>query len=472
MFDSLTQKLSGILHKVFQGTSVTERQVQDVLKEIHIILIESDVSVDVAKSFCKQIEIKATGAEIIKSTNAQQVISKIIYDELVEILGGKNHVPLNTTKKHTNILMLGLQASGKTTTTAKLAKMLKLLEKRILLVSLDTYRPAAQKQLEVLANSIDVDSLEIIESEKPLSIVHRALQINHKYDVTIFDTAGRLHIDSEMINELKLIQSLVQPSESILVLDALTGQDAINIAKHFQDAVEITGSILTRIDSDAKGGAALSVAHVTKKPIKFMGTGEKIDDLEKFDPPRIASRILDMGDVLSLAEKASKIIDKDEAEKTAKKMQQGNFTFIDYVQQVKQLKKMGSLTNLLSMIPGMSSMKDKLQSQGINDKLFDKHISIISSMTKDEKLQPTIINESRKQRISKGAGVSLQDVNTLLLQFQKMKTMMKKMSSISPSELMKNQNLDPSELLNMNFKKDKKTSFMSNLLNSVGKKRK
>ena len=448
MFNNLTKNFSGIFDKLFKGGLLTEEQIDLAMREVRIALLEADVALPVAKAFIAQVKEKAIGQEVIKAISPRQMVIKIIHDELVSVLGGNStdQTAMETKfleKKHDLILKdnpavimtVGLQAGGKTTSAAKIANLLKFQNKKVLLVSLDIYRPAAQKQLEILAKSVGVDSLEIIEHENPLVICKRALLQAKNYDVIIFDTAGRLHIDQEMIEELKQVKALIQPSEIMLVADGLTGQDAINIAQHFDKEVNITGITLTRMDADARGGAALSMRYITGKPIKFLGVGEKLTDLEIFDPERIASRILDMGDVVALVEKAANAVDQAEAQKMAARMQKGIFTLVDYAGYLRQIKKLGSLKGILGMLPGMSGLMDRVDRAKLDDKVFDRQVAIISSMTPKEKRNPDILNFSRKTRIAKGSGTTIQDVNRLLKQFREISTMMKRMSGLDPSKL-------------------------------------
>ena len=432
MFENLSTGISRIFDNLFSKGIITEAELDFALRSLRVSLLEADVALVVAKDFISRVREKAIGQQVVKSITPKQMIMKIIHDELVSTLQNENekdsHLLLSKSKNNT-IMMVGLQGSGKTTTSAKIANFIKKnLNKNPFLVSLDTYRPAAQKQLEILAKSINVDSLTM--GEDPIKITKEALEKAKDYDVSIFDTAGRTQLDEKMMLELKEIYKLISPSEVIFVADSLMGQDAINIANAFADIVNLSGIVLTRMDSDSKGGAILSIKHITKKPIKFLGFGEKIDDLQAFDPERIASRILGFGDIASLVERAQSAIDKEDMEKISSRMQRGLFNLNDYMNQLRQMKKIGDMKGIMAMIPGISGMKQKIEESGLaDDKMLDRQIAIICSMTKKERVNPSILNFSRKKRIAAGAGSSPQEVNRLLKQHEQISSMMKAMSS-------------------------------------------
>ncbi|MDX1917490.1 MAG: signal recognition particle protein [Rickettsiaceae bacterium] len=441
MFANLSKGLSSIFQRLKNRGTITEKDLDQTLSEVRKALIEADVALEVIKNFINNIREKAIGQEVVKSISPGQMIIKIIHDELIELLQGKDEeTGLNLkSAPPVNILMSGLQGSGKTTTTSKLAYYLKNQKKHILLVSLDIYRPAAKEQLEILAQNLQVDSLPIISNEAISETLARAHNASKKgnYDVVIYDTAGRLNIDEELILELKYIKDYVKPSEVLLVVDSLMGQDAANIAKDFNEAVQITGIILTRIDGDGRGGAALSVKSLTGAPIKFMGTGEKSDQLEIFDAKRVASRILDMGDVVSLVEKAIEVTESAEAERLAKRMEAGKFDFNDYKTQLSSIEKMGGISSMIGMIPGMSALKDKINSDRLSDKPIKRQIAIINSMTKQERRRPDLLNASRKKRVAFGSGTTVSDVNKLIKQYEQIFAMLKKMRNMDPKTLMR-----------------------------------
>ena len=431
MFENLTNKLEGIFKKLKKAPSLSEAQVETGLKEIRQALLAADVALPVVKKFIKDIKPKAIGQEIIRSTSPGQMLVKIVYDQLVEVLGGKTEEINLKAVPPASILLVGLQGSGKTTTAVKLAKNLeKNLNKKILLVSLDIYRPAAQEQLKVLCEKNSLNVLPIIKDQVPLDIAQRALNaaILAGTDVIIFDTAGRTQIDLSMMSEIKNIKDAVKPVETMLVADSLTGQIAVNLASEFDKAVSLTSIILTRVDGDGRGGAALSMKQTTGKPIKFLGVGEKIADLESFHPDRLANRILGMGDIVSLVEKASQDLDEEKIKLTEEKIKKGNFTFDDYLLQLRQMKKMGGMEGVLSLLPGVGKVKEQMQNANIDEKLLSSNEAIILSMTKKERSNPDIISGSRRKRISLGSGTDVQTINRLLKQFKMMSKMMKKMS--------------------------------------------
>ena len=431
MFENLTNKLESIFSKLKKAPSLNEEQVDSGLKEIRLALLEADVALPVVKEFIEQIKPKAIGKEIIRSTSPGQMLVKIVYDELVNFLGEKNkELNLNAVPP-VCILLVGLQGSGKTTSAAKLAKLVETkYNKKVFLVSLDVYRPAAQEQLKVLAETNQINHLPIMEGQQPLDITNRAInaaKLNGS-DVIIFDTAGRTQIDLMMMNEIKQIKELLKPTETILVADSLTGQIAATVAKEFDAAVDISSIILTRVDGDGRGGAALSMKHITNKPIKYIGVGEKIDDLELFYPDRIANRILGMGDIVSLVEKASQGLDEEKIKKAEEQFKKGLFTLDDYLAQLRQMKKMGGMEGVLSLLPGVSKIKQQMENASIDEKIITTNEAIILSMTKKEREDPKVINGSRKKRIAAGAGADISTINKLLKQFKMMTEMMKKMS--------------------------------------------
>ena len=431
MFENLTNKLEGIFKKLKKAPSLSEAQVETGLKEIRQALLAADVALPVVKKFIEDIKPKAIGQEIIRSTSPGQMLVKIVYDQLVEVLGGKTEEINLKAVPPASILLVGLQGSGKTTTAVKLAKNLKKsLNKKILLVSLDIYRPAAQEQLKVLCEKNSLNVLPIIKDQVPLDIAQRALNAANLAgtDVIIFDTAGRTQIDLSMMSEIKNIKDAVKPVETMLVADSLTGQIAVNLASEFDKAVNLTSIILTRVDGDGRGGAALSMKQTTGKPIKFLGVGEKIADLESFHPDRLANRILGMGDIVSLVEKASQDLDEEKIKLTEEKIKKGNFTFDDYLLQLRQMKKMGGMEGVLSLLPGVGKVKEQMQNANIDEKLLSSNEAIILSMTKKERSNPDIISGSRRKRISLGSGTDVQTINRLLKQFKMMSKMMKKMS--------------------------------------------
>jgi len=431
MFKNLTNKLEAIFSKLKKSPSLNEEQVDTGLKEIRLALLEADVALSVTKEFIEKIRLKALGQEILRSISPGHMIVKIVYDELVNFLGEKNQELNFNSTPPASILLVGLQGSGKTTSAAKLAKLVEQKHnKKVMLVSLDVYRPAAQEQLKILAEANEINHLPIINGQQPLDITKRALTVAalNGSDVIIFDTAGRTQVDLIMMNEIKQIKALVKPTETILVADSLTGQIAANIAKEFDNIVDVSSIILTRIDGDGRGGAALSMKHITNKPIKYIGVGEKIDDLELFYPERIANRILGMGDVVTLVEKASQGLDEEKLKKTEEQFKKGLFTLDDYLSQLRQMKKMGGMEGVLSLLPGVSKIKEKMNNASIDEKIISTNEAIILSMTKKEREDPKAINGSRKKRIATGAGADVSTINKLLKQYKMMTEMMKKMS--------------------------------------------
>ena len=443
MFGTLNEKLEKIVKSITGRATISEDDLDITLREIRIALLEADVALSVVKDFIENIKSNIIGQEVLKSIKPDQMIVKLVQEELIKILG-LNNEPLNIAKTGiTKILFCGLQGSGKTTTIAKVANFIKKdSKKKILLVSADIYRPAAQEQLHVLGKQINVEFFDHQNSQSVEAITLESIKYAEKnlFDILLFDTAGRQVVDDKMMEELKTISQKLKPQETILVADSLTGQDAANIAKRFNEAVSITSSILTRVDGDGRGGAALSIKSITGAPIKFIGTGEKIDQLESFHPERIANRILGMGDIVSLVEKASENIDKKEMEDLAKKMSKGKFDLEDFASQLKQMGKMGGISGIMSMLPGISKAQKLMAENKISDDVINHQIAIISSMTKKERADPDIIKASRKIRISNGSGTRVQDVNKLLKQFFQSQKMMKKMKSMGkggmPSDLL------------------------------------
>ena len=431
MFDSLTNKLESIFSKLKKAPSLNEEQVDIGLKEIRLALLEADVALSVVKQFIENIKPKAIGQEIIRSTSPGQMLVKIVNDELIKILGIKNQELNFNAVPPVSFLLLGLQGSGKTTTAAKLAKFIeKKNKKKVMLVSLDIYRPAAQEQLKILAEKNNIFNLPIVDKQLPIDITKRALNAANLNgsDVIIFDTAGRTQIDLEMMTEIKQVKELTNPSETILVADSLTGQIAVNVAKEFDASVNLSSIILTRVDGDGRGGAALSMKQVTGKPVKYIGVGEKIDDLELFHPERIANRILGMGDIVSLVEKAAQDLDQDKIKKAEKELKDGSFTMETYLSQLRQMKKMGGMEGVMSMLPGVNKMKEQMKNASIDEDLLTSSEAIILSMTKQERENPKVISGSRRKRIALGSGTDVSKINKLLKQFRMMSDMMKKMS--------------------------------------------
>ncbi len=439
MFESLSQRLSSVFDKLTGRGALSEADVTEALREVRVALLEADVALPVVKDFVARVRERAIGQEVVKSVSPGQMVVKIVHDELVATLGTEGvELNLNAVPPAV-ILMVGLQGSGKTTTSGKLAVRLKKDRKKVLLASLDVYRPAAQQQLEILARQADVGSLPIVMGEMPVAIAKRALDVGRKegYDVVVLDTAGRLHIDQELMAEVAAVRDVAKPVETLLVTDAMIGQDAVTLAREFNEKVGVTGIVLTRVDGDSRGGAALSMRHVTGRPIKFLGMGEKLDALEVFHPDRIAGRILGMGDVVSLVEKAMETIEQEEAEKLAKRIEKGKFDLNDMLSQFKQVEKMGDLKGILGMMPGIGKMAAQLKDAKIDNKMVARQKAIIQSMTPAERKNPDLIKASRKKRIAAGCGLSVQDVNKLLKQHQQMADVMKKVGKLGQKGLMR-----------------------------------
>ncbi len=440
MFSNLSNKLGDIFSKLKKRGTLTEADIDAAMREIRIALLEADVALPVVKDFIVSLKEKAIGTEVIQSISPGQMVVKLVNDHMAQLLGSEHQALNLAANPPVVIMMVGLQGSGKTTSTGKLALRLRTKHgKKVLVASLDIYRPAAQMQLEQVAKRAEVASLPIIAGEKPAEITKRALDAARLegYDVLLLDTAGRLHIDEELMNELKTVKQLANPLETLLVADSLTGQDAVNIAKTFHEQIGVSGIILTRVDGDGRGGAALSMRAITGQPIKFIGMGEKIDEFEEFHPARIASRILDMGDIVSLVEKAAEVVSADEAEKMATRMMEGQFDFNDLLDQMRKMKKMGGIGSMMKMLPGMGALKDKLEGANIDENIIGRQEAIILSMTAKERAFPKLINGSRRIRIANGAGVQVQDVNKLIKQQQQMQDMMKKFKKMGKKGMMR-----------------------------------
>ena len=428
MFESLQSRLGGVFDKLRGRGALSEADVDAALAEVRTALIDADVSLPVVKDFIDKVRPRAIGENVIRSVTPGQQVIKIVHDVLVETLGSDNET-LSLGSPPAPILMVGLQGSGKTTTSAKLGLLLQGREKKkVLMASLDVNRPAAMEQLKVLGEQAGVATLPVVAGQDPLAIARRAMASAKVggYDVLILDTAGRQSIDEQLMAEIAAVKAATNPHETLLVADSLTGQDAVTIAKNFNDRVKLSGIILTRVDGDARGGAALSMRSVTGAPIKFLGAGEKLDALEAFHPARVAARILDMGDVVSLVEKAAESFDKDEAEKIAAKMKKGSFDMNDLKSQLGQMKKLGGMKGVLGMLPGVGKIKGQLEAAGLDDHILTRQEAIICSMTKKERTDPDVINGSRRKRIAAGAGVDVSDVNKLLKMHRQMADMMKK----------------------------------------------
>ena len=441
MFEALSDKLSTVFDRLRARGALNETDVMEALREVRLALLDADVALPVVKSFIDSVRDRAIGQEVIASVSPGQQVVKIVHDVMIETLGGEGAAPLNLNAvAPIPILMVGLQGSGKTTTSGKLGlRLFQRQRKRVLLASLDTQRPAAQLQLQQLAERAGVASLPIVPGQTPLQIAARAMDTGRRevFDIVILDTAGRLSIDDALMDEVKQIRLATNPAEVLLVVDAMTGQDAVNTARAFHDAVGVTGIVMTRMDGDARGGAALSMRAVTGAPIKLIGAGEKLDALEDFHPERVAGRILGMGDVVGLVERASETIDQQEAEKLAKKMAKGTFDLEDFASQLRQITKIGSLQSIIGMLPGAGKLKEQLGNANLDQSVLKRQQAIISSMTMKERRTPDLIKASRKKRIASGSGTTVQDVNRLLKQFDDMSTMMKRMSKLGQKGLMR-----------------------------------
>ncbi|MEM8827247.1 MAG: signal recognition particle protein [Pseudomonadota bacterium] len=434
MFESLSDRLGGVFDQLRGRGALTEADVRAAMREVRVALLEADVALPVAKDFIAKVTERAVGAEVTKSVTPGQQVVKIVNDELTAMLGGETaDLDLSVTPPAT-IMMVGLQGSGKTTTTAKIARRLKTKDgKKVLMASLDVNRPAAQEQLRVLGEQVEVATLPVIEGQQPVDIAKRALSAAklQGFDVLMLDTAGRLHVDTALMTEMKTVGEAAAPAETLLVVDALTGQDAVNVATNFTAEVPLTGVVLTRMDGDARGGAALSMRAVTGRPIKFIGTGEKVDELDSFDPSRVAGRILGMGDVVSLVEKASEAVEAEEAERQAKRFAKGQFDMNDLRSQLSQMQRMGGMGAMMSMLPGMGKLKSQAEKAGVgDDRMLPRMEAIILSMTPKERAMPQVLNAKRKIRIANGAGTTVQEVNRLIKMHKEMSGAMKKIKKM------------------------------------------
>jgi signal recognition particle subunit SRP54 len=440
MFQSLSDRLTGIFDRLRGRGALTETDVGAALREIRVALLEADVALPIVKTFIEDVRHKAVGQDVLHSVTPGQMVVKIVHDHLITMLGETAEPLLLSAPPPVAFLMVGLQGSGKTTSTGKIAKLLTEKHgKKVLMASLDVYRPAAQAQLAFLGSQLKIETLPIVEGEKPLAIAKRAMSVARLQgvDVVLLDSAGRLHIDDVLMAEIVAVKAETKPLETLLVADAMTGQDAITIAQAFQDQVGLTGIVLTRVDGDARGGAALSMRAVTGCPIKLMGTGEKLDQLEIFQPSRIAGRILDMGDVVSLVERAAEVINADDAKKMADKLQKGIFDLTDMAAHLEQMQKMGGLNAMLGFLPGIGKIKDKIAEAGVDDRLIRRQLAIVRSMTRQERQDYHVLNGSRKRRIAAGSGTTAADVNRLLKQFQQMQQVMKQMGKLGKKGLMR-----------------------------------
>ena len=442
MFESLSERLGGVLDRLTKQGALSEDDVKTALREVRVALLEADVSLPVARDFVKAVQDKATGQAVTKSVTPGQQVVKIVHDELVHVLAGDNDDPgeLKIDNPPAPILMVGLQGGGKTTTTAKLAKRLSEKSgKRVLLASLDTNRPAAMEQLAILGAQIGVDTLPIIAGQTPVDIAKRAKQqaTLGGYDVYMLDTAGRLSIDEELMAQVEQVRDVATPRETLLVVDGLTGQDAVNTAENFDDRIGISSVVLTRMDGDGRGGAALSMRAVTGKPIKFVGLGEKMDALETFEPERVAGRILGMGDIGALVEKAQETIEAEQAERMMKRFQKGQFNMNDLRRQLDQMQKMGGMEGIMGMLPGVGKMQKQMAGAGIDDSVLKRQVALINSMTKKERANPALLQASRKKRIAAGAGLEVSELNKLLKMHRQMADMMKKMGKMGGKNMMR-----------------------------------
>ncbi len=440
MFDSLSDRLGTVFEALRKRGALDERHVNDALRQVRVALLEADVALPVVKEFIASIRERAVGTEVLRSVTPGQMVVKTVHDHLVEMLGGESEGINLTATPPIAIMLVGLQGSGKTTTCAKLARRLSTTQKRrVLMASLDVYRPAAQDQLAVLGKQAEVPTLPIVAGQQPVAIARRAMEVGRLqgYDVVLLDTAGRLHIDDEMMIEAAAVRDATNPAEVLLVADAMTGQDAVTLAESFHQRVGLSGIALTRVDGDARGGAALSMRAATGCPVKLLGVGEKLDAIEDFHPDRLASRILGMGDVVSLVEKASETIDQEEAEKLARKFEKGRFDFNDLAAQLRQMRKMGGMEGLMGMLPGVAKVKKQLAQSRLDDGVLVRSEAIISSMTKAERRNVRLLNGSRRRRIAAGSGTTIQDVNRVVKQYKEMSGMMKKMNKQGKKGIMR-----------------------------------
>ncbi len=441
MFDSLSGRLNGVFETLTRRGALSEADVSAALRDVRIALLEADVALPVVKDFVTAVSEKAIGADVLKSVAPGQQVIKIVNDHLIEMLGGETaEIGIAAATPPAAVLMVGLQGSGKTTTTAKLGLFLRVShKKRVLMASLDTSRPAAMEQLATLAVQAEVDVLPVIPGERAVGIARRAMKsaAQEGHDVVLLDTAGRLHVDEELMAECAAVRDVTVPAETLLVADALTGQDAVNVASAFHERIGLTGIALTRVDGDGRGGAALSMRAVTGCPIKLIGVGEKLDAIEPFHPDRIASRILGMGDVVSLVERAQETIEQDEAERLVRKAKKGGFDLNDLSKQIQQVRKMGGMEGLLGMLPGVGKVKRQLADANVDIKMLDRQQAIIDSMTPAERSNPKLLNSSRKRRIAGGSGTTVQDINRLLKQVKQMNVMMKRAGKLGEKGLMR-----------------------------------
>ena len=441
MFEALSSRLSDVFDTLKKRGALREADVDEALREVRVALLEADVALPVVKDFIASVREKAVGAEVVRSVSPAQMVIKIVNDHLVELLGSETQAINIAAAPPVAILIVGLQGSGKTTTTAKIGlRLAKRDKKKVLMASLDIHRPAAQEQLRVLGEEADIPTLPIVEGQMPADIAKRAMDSARLrgIDVVLLDTAGRLHVDEAMMAEATQVRNAVDPLEILLVADALTGQDAVNTAKAFKERLDVTGIVLTRTDGDARGGAALSMRSVTGCPIKLLGTSEKLDGLEAFHPDRVASRILGMGDVVGLVEKAAETVDAEDAAKLEAKLRKGSFDLDDYVQQIRQMRKMGGMEGLLGMLPGVGKVKQQLAAANVDDKMLVRQEAIVQSMTPTERRKAKILNGSRKRRVAAGSGTTVQDVNRLLKQHRQMADMAKKMGKLGQKKFMRN----------------------------------
>ena len=482
MFESLSDKLGGVFDKLRGKGSLSENDVMAVSREIRVALLEADVALPVVKDFIAEIKDKAVGQNVIKGVNPGQQVIKIVHDELVKLLGGatdadKKQQELTFTTPPCAYLMVGLQGSGKTTSTAKIAKLISdRYNKKVLMASLDIYRPAAQDQLAQLGEQVGVATLEIVKDQKPEDITKRALDTARKegYDVVMLDTAGRLSIDEALMNEVEAIKKLSNPVETLLVADAMTGQDAVQTAKTFNERLGLSGIMLTRMDGDARGGAAMSMKMVTGKPVKLMGTGEKPTEIEAFYAERVAGRILGMGDIVSLVEKAAETVDRDEAQKMAEKFKKGQFDFNDLLTQMRQMNKMGGMGAMMKLLPGLGNMSGMLEQAGVDDGFMKRQEAMILSMTTQERENPALLNASRKKRIAAGSGTTVQDLNRLVKQHKQMATMMKKIKKMGMGGMMKQMKgmmggkMDDLEMMAQSMDPDALGADMQNMMQDHG----
>ncbi len=441
MFETLSSRLSDVFDNLRKRGALREADVDEALREVRVALLEADVALPVVKDFVASVREKAVGAEVVRSVSPAQMVVKIVNDHLVELLGSETQAINVAAAPPVAILIVGLQGSGKTTTTAKIGLQLaKRDKKQVLMASLDVHRPAAQEQLRVLGEEAGIPTLPIVDGQMPADIARRAMDSARLrgIDVVLLDTAGRLHVDEAMMAEATQVRDAVNPLEILLVADAMTGQDAVNTAKAFKERLGVTGIVLTRVDGDARGGAALSMRSVTGCPIKLLGTSEKLDGLETFHPDRVASRILGMGDVVGLVEKAAEIVTAEDAAKLEAKLRKGSFDLDDYVQQIRQMRKMGGMEGLLGMLPGVGKVKKQLAAANVDDTMLVRQEAIVLSMTPTERRKAKILNGSRKRRVAAGSGTTVQDVNRLLKQHRQMADMAKKMGKLGQKKFMRN----------------------------------